>query len=937
MTHKKMLTRPRLPESTYRLQFHAGFTFRDAIKIIPYLHALGITHVYASPILKARRGSTHGYDVVDPAVLNPELGTNADFAEYVEALQDHGMGQIVDIVPNHMGVGTNENPWWNDVLENGPASPYAGWFDIAWRGSPLPELQGKVMLPVLGQSYVEVLAQGEIRLTLEAGRFFANYYERKFPISPQTYAIILNHRADLAPTALRNDDGSRRLAVLVETELAIRQFINENIAIFNGTPGDPRSFDLLDQLLQQQFYKLCYWREASVAINYRRFFDVNDLAALCMEREEVFEASHALILRLIAEGKIAGLRIDHPDGLFDPEAYFQRLQSRVTLTSPESSRKPLYVVAEKILAPDEPLPEKWPIHGTTGYDFINYVNGLFIDPANAEDFTLHYNEWIGGSLPFSEIAYRNKHRVLDSLLAVDLEMLARQLDRLAQRNEAWREITLSEIREALAEIIACFPVYRTYISDRGVGARDAQYIESAIHAAIERNRPKLSHGIFEFIGDMLLLRYPDCFAEEDRLATRRFVGKFQQLTAPVTAKGIEDTAFYVFNRFISLNEVGGDPSRFGEAPERVHQWLRERQMNWPYALSPLSTHDTKRSEDVRARLNVLSEMPTDWWERVQRWGEMNEPHRKIIEGKVAPDSNDEYLLYQTIVGIWPFETDQQTVERELISRIQQYMRKAVREAKVRSSWIEPNAAYEHAVDEFVAIILSEEKSSVFLEEFRRFVKRIAHLGLLNSLSQTLLRLTAPGVPDTYQGTELWDFSLVDPDNRRPVDYERRAQMLQEIQSRTQMPDYDARAHVRELLASMQDGRIKLFLTWRTLACRSEYPGLFTSGQYIPLQIAGKSHEHAFAFGRELNGQLALVVVPRLVYGLNAEANEKPPTAENVWGDTRILLPPILSQLRFKDRVTGAEVIATVDADGHSILRIASLLRDLPVALLVSMS
>ncbi len=823
VTLERIGSRARFPESTYRLQFHAGFTFDDARRIIPYLRDLGITHVYASPILKATRGSTHGYDVIDHDVINPELGGAEAFLAFSESLKNHGLELILDTVPNHMGVGTNENAWWNDVLEKGRQSPFAQWFDIAWEGSPRPELHGKVLLPILGEPYGDVLEKGQLQLIHDSAGLAVQYYQRRLPVSPGADS---------------------------------REFIIENLAHFNGTPGQPRSFDPLDDLLMRQAYRLCYWRVAPDEINYRRFFDINDLAALCMERADVFEAAHRFTFELVKQGRVAGLRIDHPDGIRDPQEYFSRLQRHAILdaarevheseaqfhsldwaefereltrrisagdlpTSRGPTAWPLYVVAEKILALDEPLPTHWAVHGTSGYDFINQVNGLFVDPSGAVTMTQRYHEWIGSAESFAEMAIEKKRLMLDISFASELRMLANQFDGLARQNRCWRDFTLSGIRHALREVIALFPVYRSYISERGVAEADTRYIESAIQSATERN-PATDASIFSFIRDVLLLHYPESFDEGKRAAQRRVVGRFQQVTSPVTAKGVEDTAFYCYNRFVSVNEVGGDPDHFGASADSLHRWMIYRQANWPHALSPLSTHDTKRSEEVRARLNVLSEMPEEWWQRVARWSRLNEPLRRGIDGKLAPDPNDEYLLYQTLVGCWPLE-DSPAAHQAFISRIKAYMLKAMREGKVHTSWTNPHSAYESAVADFIGDILGDEKSGMFLRDIRGFQRLVGHYGLLNSLSQTLLTLTAPGVPDTYQGTELWDFSLVDPDNRRPVHYEDRAAMLQEISRQQNDGGHFPPSLLREMLHSMEDGRVKLLVKRVGLRCERSIP------------------------------------------------------------------------------------------------------------------
>jgi (1->4)-alpha-D-glucan 1-alpha-D-glucosylmutase len=996
--------RARLPESTYRLQLHAGFSFRDATAIVPYLRDLGITHAYASPYLKARPGSTHGYDIVDHGCLNPEIGTEEDFEAWVAALRDGGLGQVEDTVPNHMGVGTNENAWWNDVLENGPASRYAAHFDIAWRSSPRPELQDKVLLAVLGDPYGDVLEAGQLRLAFADGAFAIHYYDRRFPASPRSYARVLAHRLDelertLDPedhaldeyqsilTSIRNLPGSgetdpdkvaelqrekevvkRRLAALAAESGPVRQHIEQTVAEFNGRPGDPHSFDLMDDLMEQQCYRLAYWRVAPDEINYRRFFDINDLAAVSMEREEVFEAAHRLLLRLVAEGKLDGLRIDHPDGLYDPAQYFRRLQEHYALAmarrafeagpgahgadwteveGPLRERiaarlgepggplgRPLYVVAEKILGADEPLVETWPVHGTSGYDFLNQVNGLFVDPDVARAFTWLYTERVQDDSRFSELVYRNKLLIMQVSLSSELHMLTNQLDRLAQKSRRSRDFTFNVLRQALGAVIACFPVYRSYIADEGVHDADRRYIEIAVRRAMARN-PLLSRRVFRFIRDLLLLEPPDSSREEDRAEQRRFAGKFQQVTAPVTAKGVEDTAFYVYNRLVSLNEVGGEPGRFGVRPEAVHAYNRGRQARWPYALSPLSTHDTKRSEDVRARINVLSELVEDWWAGVDRWSRLNEPHRKTRtdEDQAIPDANEEYFLYQTLVGAWPPGPYGPEEYAEFVKRIQEYMLKALHEAKVHTSWINPNAEYDEAIREFVGRILDEGASRPFLDDFRAFQRRVSDCGLYNSLSQTLLKLASPGVPDTYQGTELWDFSLVDPDNRRPVDYDRRRRMLQDLRSAIESAGGDLRELARDLVATKEDGRIKLYATHRSLACRRDHPGLFTAGEYIPLAAEGSKATHLFAFARRAGDDAAVVAVPRLVARLAVEPGS-PPLGAEAWQDTTLILPAPDPGRRWCNVFTG-EVLAPQDRDGQPALAAAGLFAHFPIALLIA--
>jgi (1->4)-alpha-D-glucan 1-alpha-D-glucosylmutase len=992
--------RQRFPEATYRLQFHEGFTFRDALSLVPYLRDLAITDCYASPYLKARPGSKHGYDIIDHRLLNPEIGTEADYDAWVATLRNNGLGQVLDIVPNHMGIVGNENVWWNDVLENGRSSPYAEFFDIAWDASPRPELQGRVLLPVLGDPYGEVLESQQIRLEYAAGTLTLHYFEHRFPVAPRSYGLVLGHDLPVLEQLLQPQDPAlieyqsiltaighlprrtdtepakvverqrekevikRRLAALTESSAVVRAFVEGNVARFNGTPDEQRSFDLLDELLDDQAYRLSYWRVASDEINYRRFFDVNELAALSMERLEVFEATHEFILGQLRGGKVSALRIDHPDGLYDPKQYLDRLQDHFirgcahdvfdadpafrgqdweTVAGPLQEAvtrarsqgregqlwRPLYTVVEKILGLTEPFPDDWPTNGTSGYTFLNMINGLCVEAASAPAFTQLYQRWTRDETPFAELVYQKKFLILQVALASELHMLGYQLDRLAQLHRRSRDFTLHGLRHALREVIACFPVYRSYISDEGIHETDRRYVQAAINRARFKN-PSLSASLFNFVRDMLLLRYPESATEIEQADQRRFVGKFQQVTAPVMAKGMEDTAFYIYNRLLSLNEVGGAPDRFGVAPEALHRYLMDRQTRWPYTMSATSTHDTKRSEDVRARLNVLSELPAEWEEHLRRWGEWNHPHRTKVDEESAPDANEEYLLYQTLLGAWPLGPGGTGEHAELVDRIQAYMGKALREAKVHTSWINPNPAYEEAVQHFVARILDESQAGAFLEDFRAFQRKISHYGLFNSLAQVLLKITAPGIPDTFQGTELWDFSLVDPDNRRPVNYELRQRLLRQLQERLA-----ARANqvelARELVQTRDDGRIKLYVTFRALTCRRDNPSLFSSGEYVPLEVTGPRQAHAFAFLRRLGGTAAVCVVPRLLTRLTGQPGGLP-LGKEVWQETVVNLPGSESGRRLVNRFTG-ERLTLVGEGGRIGLRLGEIFAHFPVALL----
>jgi (1->4)-alpha-D-glucan 1-alpha-D-glucosylmutase len=999
-TTAALAARPAFPEATYRLQFHAGFTFQDALAIVPYLQSLGVTHCYASPYLKARPGSKHGYDIIDHRILNPEIGTDADYDAFVAALHAHRLGQVLDTVPNHMGIVGNENPWWNDVLENGPSSPYATFFDIAWDASYREELQGRVLLPVLGDPYGKALESQQIRLEYAAGTFTLTYYEHRFPVAPRSYGLVLGYNvADLERLLGPEDPGfieyqsiltavghlprrsetdpariaerqrekeviKRRLAALTDSSAPVHDFLLRTVDHFNGTPGDSHSFDLLDELLDDQAYRLAYWRVASDEINYRRFFDVNELAALSMERPEVFEATHAFTLRLLCEGKVNGLRIDHPDGLFDPRQYLGRLQDHFLLTmargifdtdpefagqdwdalqvplqdaitqarrqGPDSLWRALYVVVEKILGITEPFPEDWPCYGTSGYAFLNMVNGLFVDAASAPAFTDLYQRWTGIDTPLPEIVYQKKFLILQVALSSELHMLARQLDRLAQKSRRSRDFTLHGLRHALREVIACFPVYRSYIADEGLHETDRRYVQAAINRARFKT-PALSGSLFTFLRDMLLLRYPESATEEDRAEQRRFVGKFQQVTSPVMAKGLEDTAFYVYHRLVSLNEVGGAPDRFGLAPDALHRYLLERQTRWPHAMSASSTHDTKRSEDVRARLNVLSELPAEWEACLRRWSDLNRPHRTLVDDAPAPDANEEYLLYQTLLGAWPLGSPGPDEYAEFVRRIQAYLIKALHEAKEHTSWINPNPAYDAAAEQFVARILDPQLSGPFLDDLRAFQKKISHYGLFNSLAQTLLKIAAPGVPDIYQGTELWDLSLVDPDNRRPVDFDLRTRLLCSL---TERPPGESRLELaRELVRTREDGRIKLYVTSRALTYRRDHPGLFTTGDYIPLEVAGAHTAHAFAFLRRQGASTAVCVFPRLLTRL-APDPARLPLGPEIWHDTELHLPGLDSGRKLTNLFTG-EVLAPAGDPLRPRLLLGEVFAHFPVALLTA--
>ena len=953
----------RVPTATYRLQFNAGFTFADAARLVPYLQRLGVSDLYCSSYLQAAPGSAHGYDVADPTSLNREIGTEEDYRALVGALAAHGMGQILDIVPNHMGIAHSCNRWWQDVLENGASSRYARMFDIDW--SPVnPALADKVLLPILGDQYGAVLERQEITLAYADGAFTLRYFETTLPVAPRSYPRVLRHRLDALAAALgeqhadvlellsiltslerlpartnldpasiaerqrEKEIAKRRLGTLVRDSGPVRAFVEENVRLFNGQAGSPESFDLLDGMLGDQAYRLAHWRVASEEINYRRFFDINELAALRMEDPVVFEEVHQLVFRLLADGAVRGLRIDHVDGLYDPGDYLRRLRARAQELGAATKERPLFLVVEKILAPDEPMPADWPVQGTTGYEFANEVNGLFVDRLNARAFDELYRRFTGDRTPYGEVVYRKKKLIMQIGMASEINVLAHRLNRLSEANRHYRDFTLNSLAHAIREIIACFPVYRTYVSagEAPVSDRDRTYIERAAAQAKRRN-PAVPGLAFDFIRDLLLKRadYVRGAREEEYL---RFVTQFQQTTSPVTAKGIEDTALYIYTRLASLNEVGGDPSRFGVPPSHLHDWLARRQQEWPAALSATSTHDTKRSEDVRARIDVLSEMPGAWRLALARWARLNRKARAAIDGDPAPNRSEEYLLYQTLLGVWPVADAGATApDGDFVERICAYMVKALREAKRNTSWLNPRPTYEDAVTAFVRRILDPATGQPFLDDIRPLAVRLAHAGIWNSLAQTAIKIAAPGVPDFYQGTEIWDLSLVDPDNRRRVDYGKRAAMLDEVARDDAVLPPPA---LGELLDRRLDGRIKLYTIARGLRARSAASPLFDRGSYLPLTPLGIRAAHVFAFARAHHGAAALCIVPRLTTTLVPDALLAP--VGGVWGDTRLAVPPDVEDGPFTDVFTGERF--EMDPATRE-LPLAAVLRTFPVALLTT--
>jgi len=920
---------PRIPSCTYRLQFNRQFTFLQARELVPYLHGLGVSDAYSSPYFQARAESLHGYEISDHNKLNAAIGSREEYDGWIAELHGHGMGQLLDFVPNHMGIAEPLNQWWMDVLENGPSSMYAPYFDIDWH--PLKsDLRGKVLLPILSDQYGRVLERGELQVHFEEGAFYLSYYDRRLPIAPGTYRHILEiARQNLAKykqegfyaefqsilTALeylpkRTETNPQRVAERVrEKEIVkrrlerrceeapqVQQAIEKAMRQINGTPGAARSFDALDELLNAQSYRLAFWRVAAEEINYRRFFDINDLAAIRMELPEVFEATHQLVLDLVRAGAVTGLRIDHPDGLYLPQEYFEKLQRRCAealgIALPQDGRA-IYMVLEKILTGSETLPKDWPVHGTTGYDFASQVTQLLVDSSAETAVTKTFHRFLGHSLQFGHLVYAKKLLVMRLALANDVDVLGNMVDRLSEQNRWYRDFTLEALARAVRETIACFPVYRTYLAPgRPVRDEDRQVVERAVAAAKRRN-PVIEESVFNFVRDILLFRFPENLDEEARAAHTDFVLKFQQATGPIMAKGVEDTAFYIYNRLAALNEVGGEPQQFGLSVDAFHQRNLDRQRDWPATLLATSTHDTKRSEDVRARMIAISEMPELWRRSLPRWRVANRRWKRSVNDAEAPDANEEYLLYQTLVGTWPMQPSgepEETSTPEYVERLQTYMAKALNEAKINTSWIQPNEEWLAAMRDFIAKILETSLKAKFFPSFLPVAKEIARLGAINSLAQTLLKLTSPGVPDIYQGNEIWDFSLVDPDNRRPVDYKRRREMLAQL----------AQTKPRELVDLWPDGRIKMFLTQRALQFRREHVDLFRRGGYLPLRASGTFAECCISFARELNGQWVVVIAPRLSSRIGF-----PPVGEK-WKDTLVDLPEALVLDNAREIFTGRQ-------------------------------
>lgn len=945
------MSRPHpIPDASYRLQLGRDCTFADAAELVPYLAELGVSHVYCSPYLKARHGSAHGYDITDHNAFHPQIGSEVTFRKFVDALRSHGMGHMLDLVSNHMGVGSDDNAWWLDVLESGPAAAHAHYFDIDWK-PVLARLRGRVLLPVLGDHYGAVLERGDIclRFAPERGVLHIRYGPHYCPLDPVTYPDILGRAAlrlgegtarsalqdmsaafrtlplrdEYEPTLLARRQRDvpilrQRLAELCASQASVQEALEAEAAAVNGVPGDRASFDALHELLEAQAFRLAHWRVAADEINYRRFFDINDLASLRMEEEQVFADVHRLVSRLIVAGDLQGLRIDHVDGLYEPGDYARRLRRFFSG----------YLVVEKILASGEQLPEEWPVHGTTGYEFANLVGRLLVDPTGENPLTRLYYRIARMQPDFDEVLHASKRLVIRSQLSGELTMLANMADAIAQSDRHTRDFTLNGLRYALAEIAAWFPVYRTYVGREGASRQDRHYVGWAVARAVGR-APAEDAAVYRFLGELLLLEAASLDRDTAlRERARRFVQRFQQYTGPVMAKALEDTALYRYNVLVSLNEVGGDPRRFSVSPPAFHRANRQRLERLPHCMLAGSTHDSKRSEDVRARLAVLSEMPDTWRRRVFRWRRLTRRFRRELNGSVVPSRNDEYLFYQTLLGVWPSFPPGRQELAELTERMVAYMLKAVREAKVDTSWINPKPDYEDGIEHFVRSVLRPARRNAFLADFRSFHQGVARFGALNGLSQTLLRLTAPGVPDIYQGNELWRFDLVDPDNRRPVDFVCRRRLLEELQRLWAAPD--ALQRIAMLAEDPCDDRVKLLLTWRTLNWRRRHAALYREGGYHPLEADGPAAEHVCAFARAREGEWAATLALRWPLRLLGDEQGPLPSSER-WGDTWVDLTGQANGGFCRDVLTGAR-IPLYKREGRLVAAAAELFRILPVAL-----
>ncbi len=965
----------RLPRATYRLQLSNNFGLKQCAELVDYLDRLGMSDLYLSPLFQARSDSQHGYDVVDHTRVEPAFGGREALEQLGHVARATGVGVLLDIVPNHMGINDPDNHFWNDVLENGPNSRYSKYFDIDWH-PPGCDFPGRVLLPFLGKRFGEVLKDGELEIARNDEGFVLKYFDRQFPLTPLSWPVILDsaigYLRDEIDTETRNElqsiafqlrqlsrndvaieDLNRELCVLrqrlkslQQSRSAVSQAIDAALQQRFCDAGNPEAVDSLENLLSQQFYRLAYWKVAVDEINYRRFFDINDLAAIRVEEPEVFEAVHQLTFDLLDAGLITGLRVDHPDGLLDPAAYFNQLQARYRQSSVHDKERHetiknstnLYVVVEKILSGDEALPQDWAVSGTTGYEFLNQLSEVLVDDEGMTKLQAKYIEATGVSQSPRDIAYEGKQTILQDAMASEVFVLASRLFRMARAHRYSYDFTLPVLLWALREYIACFPVYRTYIRPFGwdVETIDYGHIREAVRWAKIRN-PARSWEALEFLQDVLLLQFPKGLSEDLQSQWRQFAVRLQQLTGPVTAKGLEDTAFYRYYPLASLNEVGGELGACGSTVESFHAQMQRRVHDWPRALSATATHDTKRGEDVRARLHVLSEIPERFAKQFADWCESTSSASQTVDAREVPNANAKYLIFQTLLGTWPVmdqvTTPHPATSQKYQSRIQAYLEKAFREAKQLTSWRTPSLSFESAIKAYVEQILADSDSRSF-KLLDNLASEISGAGYVNSLTQLVLKATLPGVPDFYQGTEYWSFCLVDPDNRQPVDYEIRRDSLARLQT-----DFHSNAsQTLRSLASNWGNDLKQFCVMQLLRARRECAELFSSGDYQPLQTSGERSNHVIAFCRRFQDQFVVVVVPRLSYQLTqsryssqqARSTMRPSDLlGDLWEDTTVELSDDVP-LQFHEYLSGR----SFDAADHQ-LRLADLFSELPFAVLTT--
>lgn len=863
-----------IPRATYRLQFTPEFGFKEAAAIVPYLAALGISDMYASPIFRAVPGSLHGYDVTDPNRLNPELGTREDFEALATALKENRMGWLQDIVPNHTAFHP-ENRMLMDVLEKGDQSEFADFFDI--RNHTETDARTPVVTAVLADSLEKTLEQNKIRIVYDHARLRVKYYGKQYPLCWESYAEALMANGfgstplgEYVPVlesreepAASKEETLTAIWDLYRNDSNVKNYIDTRLAELNGPDRNAGGFGTLRHLLSRQHFRLACWKDANTQTNYRRFFYLNEFICLKMARREVFERIHRFIFELVEAGMFQGLRVDHIDGLYQPLRYLQRLRERFDS---------IYIVVEKILGLDEKLPVQWPVQGTTGYDFLNFVNGLFCNPKSQAALTEFYESFTGARQDWDDILRASKLHEMRTFMECDLSYLA-QLAASAIRERGGKPPPLEKLRQALMDVIAEMDVYRTYMDDE-MSVEDQRRLESALDKAASARSGNVRE--LKLIRSLLLAKpaHTPPAGENDH-----FVMRFQQLTGPVAAKGMEDTCFYRYHRLLSLNEVGGNPQKFGISPREFDAFIGERAWTFGFSMNATSTHDTKRGEDARARITVLSEIPDLWRQAVERWAAMNESFRSKIGNDYAPCRNDEYMLYQIMIGSYPADPEQETA---FVQRLKAVAIKSVREAKVHTNWTGPNSAYEDAVNGFIEGILNPRGE--FVADFRQFGRQTTHFGIFNSLSGTLIKLTAPGVPDIYQGSEVWNLSMVDPDNRRSVNYDEMQQTLSDIRYKTV---HDTALLLDELLENLTDGRIKMYLTWKVLHLRAGFRDLFERGDYVPLEVRGSLKDSLLAYARIFGERTAVIAVPRFLTGV-IDVGQIP--TGDVWEDTEIILP-----------------------------------------------